>query len=143
MSRWGMGIRNTAQARLRADIEAAKEEVGAAEDDLQAVVGDLDEAASADKTKLYEVVRGASRKLSAARAKLLDLEESLADTKLEVARTAIREAEQYLDAVLRETKAEPGSDTTWVTKVVRDAFTKLRVAKDTLAKLESIATDEE
>ena len=101
-----MAIRDTAQARLRADIEAAKEEVGAAEDDLQAVVDDLAEAASADRTKLHEVVRGASRKLSAARAKLLDLEESLADTKLEVARTAIREAEEYLENINRVFESE-------------------------------------
>lgn len=138
-----MGVRNTAQARLLADIEAAKEEVGAAENELQAVVGDRADAASADKAKLGEVVRGASRKLGAARARLIDLEESLASTKLEAARTAIREAEEYLDAVLSETKTAPGSDTTWVSKVVRDAFTKLRVAKETLAELESVATDGE
>ena len=64
----------------------------------------------------------------------------MALAKLEAARAAIDEAEKYLDRVLGDIVVVEGADTTCVTKVVQDAFARLRIAKKTLADLESIAT---
>ena len=131
------------QALLLADIEAAKEAISVAENELQAVVGDITVAPRAAKAMVSKVVRAASEKLRVAKAKLVDLEESVALTKLEAARAAIDEAGKYLDKVLSDIVVVAEADTTWVTKVVQDAFTKLRIAKTTLADLESVATDKD
>jgi hypothetical protein len=138
------------RALLLVDIEVAKEAISLAENELQAVVGDITVAPLAAKGEVSEVVRAASLKLRAAKAKLadlqaklIDLEESVALAKLEAARAAIDEAEKYLDRVLSDIVVVAGADTTMVTDVVQDALTKLRIAKTTLADLESITTDKD
>ena len=135
---------------LLVDIEAAKEAISLAENELQAVVGDITVAPLAAKAEVSEVVRAASLKLRVAKAKLTDLqaklinlEESVALAKLEAARAAIDEAEKYFDRVISDMVVVAEADTTMVTNVVQDALAKLRIARTTLADLESIATDKD
>jgi hypothetical protein len=143
-----LGEHTMSRALLLADIQAAKEAISVAENELQAVVGDDAPAPRAEMAEADEVVRAASLKLRAAdaklvelKAKLVELNESMALAKLEAARTAVDEAEKHLDGVLREIAVVPGAETTWWSKVVRDAFAKLKTAQTTLDDLESIATD--
>lgn len=126
---------------LQAKISAATDAIRDAEADLQKVIGTITVATRAEKTGISETVKAAAVTLSKARATLDALQSTVARAKLETARTAIGDAEKYLDQVLSEIVVVPGADTSWVSKVVKDAFTKLRLAKATLADLELAAIE--
>jgi cob(I)alamin adenosyltransferase len=135
---------------LLVSIEAAKKAIAEAENDLQELVGDDAGTPRAGTAEIDELVQEASSKLSAAKAKLVDLrtqlvdlEETTALARLKAARTAVDEAERGLDEALGKLVVVPGADTTWVGKAAKDAFAKLRLAKTTLEELEVIATDED
>ena len=137
-----------APTSLPAKIEAAKEMIGQAENDLQRLVTNTAVAPRADKAKPSEVVQAALLKVKTAKAKLQGLEESLATleveraaiAKLEAAKIALRAAEQCLDKTLSEIVVVAGADS-MVTKAVKDAFPFLEVAKTNLADLDAIAAD--
>ena len=126
---------------LLADIKAAREAISVAEAELEVVrtVAQAPDGAAADVGEIVEV---AVSKLKAAKVKLVELKESLSLTKFGAAQVTIDKAEKYFDQVLRELVSVKGADTTYVTKVVADAFAKLRIAKEALAELESTETAE-
>lgn len=134
----------TNQANLLAKIDVAKKVISDAERELRRV-----EDASAPGAEVSEVVQAALSRVNSAKAKLVDLERSLAlakieAEKIEAAKTAIVEAETDLDRVLGEILVEDPVQETLVTDVVSDAFAKLRAARSELADLEeSIATEED
>ena len=140
----------TDRAGLLEEIEAATEAIRVAEVELQEVVGGIARASRADKSVVGDAVETASLKLKAAQAQLSQLEDKLIEldqsaplTQLEAARAAVAEADKSLAEVLRKIEVAAGADTTWVSKVVRDAFTRLRVARATLDDIAANARDDD
>jgi len=131
------------QERLQADMDAARDAITVAEDELRTVVGDVAVAPRAAKTKVSEVVQEALVKLRAAKAKLIELEESLELAKRREGKRVVQEAETYLDEVVSEMVVRDGAGTTWTPEVVDDAFAKLRAAKAALAVVKLDAKDED
>ncbi len=128
---------------LKAKIEAAKEGIRDAEHNLRDVIANDAVVSRADMAEVSEAVHAASARLTAARATLDELEDTMKRSKLDAARAAISDAEAHLDTVLGELVVVPGADTQWVSKAVKDAFTKLKIANARLAELESNITDED
>ncbi|MFC1610720.1 hypothetical protein ACFL6C_07170 [Myxococcota bacterium] len=128
-----------------AKIEAAKKAISDAENELLTVTDSV--VAPPAKEEVSEVVQVALLRVKAAKAKLIDLERLVAlakieAAKIEAAKTAIGDAEKDLNRVLDEIIVAEPVQKTLVTKVVQDAFTKMRAAKRRLVDLEnSIAND--
>ncbi|MBW2529153.1 MAG: hypothetical protein JRI23_33555 [Deltaproteobacteria bacterium] len=123
------------KADLRADIDAAEEAITVAEGEVRRVLGEISAASRASKLTVSTVVQEALAKLHVAKARLLELQKALDVAQQQAARAAVGAAEHYLDAVIAEMGSVEKAGTTWATKVVEDAFTKLRAAKAALADL--------
>ncbi len=65
--------------------------------------------------------------------------ESLAD-KVATAIAEMSAAEQALAEALREIRAEPRAEKTTISKVLEDAFARLKIAKANLLEMERLAT---
>ncbi|WP_437679136.1 hypothetical protein [Sorangium sp. So ce131] len=63
--------------------------------------------------------------------------------KVAAAKRDITEAENDLERVLRDIQVAPRADKTTISKVVEDAFTKLRAVKANLIELEALVTTED
>jgi hypothetical protein len=61
--------------------------------------------------------------------------------KVDAARRDIVDAENYLGRVLREIETAPRADKTTISKVVEEAFLKLKAARANLVDLESAVTE--
>ncbi len=59
-------------------------------------------------------------------------------SKIDRAKTDVTEAEADLERLIRELSATPRAEKTTVSRVVEDAFGKLRAAKSDLAELEKL-----
>lgn len=133
----------TGRAALQADIDAAQEAIAVAEEELRTMVGEISTAPRSAKTTVSAAVHGALTQLRAAKARLLDLEKSLELAQRKAARAAVGKAEEHLDAVIGDMGGVEEPGTTWTTKVVTDAFTKLTAARATLADLDPDAEDDD
>lgn len=138
-----MSERSMTETSLQADVEAAKEALAAAESDLQAALEEITAAPRAAKAKASDGVSRALAGLCAARSKLAGAQELWALRRRTAAMAAVADAETYLDQVVDEMSVVASTRTTWTTKVVEDAFVKLRAAKATLAGLELDETGED
>ncbi|AUX40544.1 uncharacterized protein SOCE26_019450 [Sorangium cellulosum] len=63
--------------------------------------------------------------------------------KVVAAKRDITEAENDLEKVLRDIQVAPRADKTTISKVVEDAFTKLRAVKANLIELEALVTTDD
>ena len=133
--------RDAAQTPFFAKIEAAREALNDAEEEIRKVVGDIAVAPRAEKALVSELVRHAFSKLRASQAKLEELEKLVTLAQIEAAKSAIVEAEKGLD------RAIEGVDSTrrekmWMSEVVAQAFAKLTTAKQKLIELEESMNDD-
>jgi hypothetical protein len=70
------------------------------------------------------------------------MEKSILLEKVAAAKQDITEAENNLGKVLMEIQGAPRADKTTISKVVEDAFTKLRAARLTLVDLEGLVEND-
>ncbi len=130
---------------LREQIENATAIISAAEAELASVVAADESAPTGGGDETEAAVQAAHAVLKTAEATLVDLEAQLvaathadASDQLDAARVAVKEAEQELDRVVTDMDVGKPLEDAWVSEVVSSAFTKLRTAKQGLAKLETL-----
>lgn len=69
------------------------------------------------------------------------MDETLLSSKIETAKTEMKEAADHLDIVIGEIQVAPRAEKTSITEVVKDALAKLRAAKRTLDDLEELMAE--
>ena len=128
---------------LVAKIVVALKVVDEAQNDLSSLAAKRVSGSDDAQTEIEKSIRAAASRLKTAEHDLALLEQTLAAentdsvlrTRVERAKTTVKEAEDHLDTMLEEMVAVPLQDS-WVSESVEAAFEKLKNARKVLAALE-------